>query len=83
MNVSIIIIWEKSDVPNSNLKNASNFTTTTINNPPLLSSKYPLLDSLSIDTSDLETNPLRVIKLKGIMKELSRFLEDNQILMNI
>ena len=74
---------KKSDVPNSNLKNVSNFTTTTIDNPPLLSSKYPLLDSLSIEISDLETNPLRVIKSKNIMKEVTRFFEDNQISMNI
>ena len=33
--------------------------------------------------SDLETNPLRVIKLKKIMKEVTRVLEDNQISMNI
>ena len=74
---------KKSDVPNSNLKNVFNFTSIIIDNPPLLSSKYPLLDSLSIDTSDLETNPLRVIKLKKIMKEVTRVLEDNQISMNI
>ena len=33
--------------------------------------------------SDLETNPLRVIKLKKIMKEVTRVLEDNEISMNI
>ena len=42
---------EISDVPNSKLKNVSNFTTTIIDNSPFLSSKYPLLDSLSIETS--------------------------------
>ena len=55
----------------------SNFTTTIIDNPPLLSSKFPLLDSLSIETSDLETNSLRVIKLKNTMKEVNRVSEDN------
>ena len=55
---------EKSDVPNSKLKNISNITTTIIDNPPLSSSKYALLDSLSIETYDLETNPFRVIKVK-------------------
>ena len=33
---------ENSDVLNNNLKNVSNFTTTIIDNPPLLSSKYPI-----------------------------------------
>ena len=32
---------KKSDVPNSNLKNIFTFTTIIIDNPPLLSSKYP------------------------------------------
>ena len=43
------------------LKNVPIFTTTIIGNSPILSSKYPLLESLSIETSDLKNNPLRVI----------------------
>ena len=53
-----------------------------IDNPPLPSSKYPLFDSSSIETSDLETNPLRVIKLKNTMKAVILVLEDNDISMN-
>ena len=74
MNVSIIIIWKKVMF---RIVKFSNFTTTIIDNPPLLSSKFPLLDSLSIETSDLETNSLRVIKLKNTMKEVNRVSEDN------
>ena len=44
-----------------------------INNTPILSSKYHLLESLSIDTSDLKNNPLHAIKLKNIMKEVTSF----------
>jgi len=42
-----------------------------------------IAQSLSIETSDLETNPLRVIKLKAIMKEVTCVLKDNRISMNI
>ena len=54
-----------------------------MDNSHLLSSKYPVLDSLSIETFDLETNPLRVIKLQNIMKEVTRILKDNEISMDI
>ena len=63
--------------------NSSSDTTTIIDNPPLPSSKNPLLDSLSIEISDLETNSLRVIKLKSKMKEVIRILKDNEISMNV
>ena len=70
---------EKSDVQICKSIIDSNSTTTIIDNPPLPSSKYPLLDSLSIETSDLESNHIRVIKLKEIMKEVTRVLEINEI----
>ena len=41
------------------------------------------MESLSIETSDLKNNPVRVIKLKNIMKELTCVLEVNEIEMNI
>ena len=47
---------ETSNVPNSKFKNVSNFVTTIIDSPPFPSSEYPLSGSLSIGTSDLETN---------------------------
>ena len=64
-------------------KNVSISTTIIIENSTVLSSKYHLLESLSIETSDLKNNPLRVIKLKNIMKELTSVLEYNEIEMDI
>ena len=58
---------EKSDAQICKSIIDSNTTTTTIDNPPLPSSSYPVLDSLSIETSDLESNLPRVIKLKNIL----------------
>ena len=54
-----------------------------IDNSPDCSSKYPLLEYLSIETSDLKYNTLHVIKLKSIMKENNNVLEDNDIEMDI
>ena len=58
-------------------------TTIIIDNSPVLSSKYPLLESLSIETSDLKNNPLHMIKLKNIMKTFTFVLEDNETEMDI
>ena len=57
--------------------------TTIIDNPPVLSSKYPLLESIYIETSNLKTNPLRVIILEHITKEVTCVLEDNELKMSI
>ena len=72
-----------NEVQTNNVKNVPTSTTIMIDNSPVLSSKYPLLESLSIETSDLKKIPLRVIKLNNIMKELTCTLEDNEIEMNI
>ena len=53
MNTSLVIVW-KNEVQISNVKNVPNSTTTTIDNPPVLSSKYNILESLSMMTSDLK-----------------------------
>ena len=84
MNASIVIVW-KNEVQISNVKNVPNSTTTIIDNPPVLSPKYPLLESLSIEVSALKTNPLGVLRLKkkNIKKEETCVLEDNEIEMNI
>ena len=74
---------EKSDFQICKSIIDSNSTTTIIDNLPLPSSSYPVLDSLSIEISDLESNPLRVIKLKNILKEVTSVLEDNGIELNI
>ena len=57
--------------------------TTIIDNPPILSSKYPLLESLSIETSDFKTCPLPIIRLKNITREVTCVLEDNEIEISI
>ena len=74
---------EKSDVQICKPIIESKSTTTIIDNPPLPSSGYPVLDSLSIETSDLESDPLRVIKLSNILKEFTSVLDDNGIELNI
>ena len=62
---------EKSDVQICKPIIESKSTTTIIDNPPLPSSSYLVLDSLSIETTDLESNPFRVINLKNILKEVN------------
>ena len=74
---------EKSDAQICKSIIDSNTTTTTIDNPPLPSSSYPVLDSLSIETSALESNHLHVIRLKNILKEFTSVLEGNGIELNI
>ena len=37
------------------------------NNPPILQSKYPILDYHNIDTSTLKDNPLGIIYLKNFV----------------
>ena len=68
---------EKSDVQICKPIMDSKSTTTMIDNSPLPSSSYLVLDSLSIETSGLESNPLRMIKLNNILKEVTSDLEDN------
>ena len=74
---------KRNEVQTSNIKNVLTSTTTIIENSPVLLSKYSLLESLSIDTSDLKNNSLHVIKLTNIMKEFPFVLEANEIEMNI
>ena len=65
---------EKSDVQICKPIMDSKSTTTIIDNSPLPSSSYPVLDSLYIETSYLDSNPLRVIKLKYILNEVTSVL---------
>ena len=59
-------------------------STTLLNeNVHVLSSKYLLLESLSIAIFDLKNNPLHAVKLKNIMKEVTSVLEYNEIEMDI
>ena len=54
-------------------------TTFLIDNLTVFPSKYPLLELSSVDNSDVKKNPLYMIKLKNIRKEVTSFLEDNDI----
>ena len=45
--------------------------------PSLIDSNTPVLSS--IEVSDLENNPFRVITLKNIMNKITSILEDNDI----
>ena len=74
---------EKSDVQICKSIIDSKSTTTIIDNSPLPSSSYHVLDSLYIETFALESNPLRVIKLKNTLKEVTSVLEGNGIELNI
>ena len=58
-------------------------TTTIIDNSPVLISKYPILGSSFVVTSNLKNYPMHLIKIKNMMKELTCILEDNEIEMNI
>ena len=49
------------------------------NNPPILQSKYPILDSHNINTSNLKDKPLDIKHLKNLLSEDSCVLKDNNI----
>ena len=68
----------------SNIENILPISTTTIiDNSPVLTSKYPILGSLSVVTSNLKKYSMHLIKINNMMKELTCILEDNEIEMNI
>ena len=66
---------KRNEVQTNNVKNVLISTTTILGNSPVLSSKYLLLKSLFINTSEGQR--------KSIMKELMCVVEDNEIEMNI
>ena len=61
----------------------SSSTSTSHNNPPILKSLYPILNSFNNKTSDLENKQLDVIYLKDLLSEASCVLTDNIISMNL
>ena len=48
-------------------------------NPPILQSKYPILDSDNISTSTLKDHPLDTKYLNNLLSEVSCVLKDNDI----
>ena len=53
------------NLPSNFSKSTSTSTSTSHDNPPILQSLYPILNSLNIDISDLENKQLDVIYLKN------------------
>ena len=51
--------------------NRSKSASTSHDNLPILQSKYPILDKLNINTSNLDDKPLNVAFLKNILSEVS------------
>ena len=56
---------KSSDVEVDKVIDVSRFTVSLIDNTPVILSKYQMLQSLSIATSELENNPLHGIKFKS------------------
>ena len=50
--------------------------------PPIIQSIYLILDSLNINTSNLNENSFDVIFLKNLLSEISCILTDNNININ-
>ena len=46
-------------------------------NPPVLQSKYPILDSHNINTSTVKNKPLDPVYLKNLISEVKCVLKDN------
>ena len=92
INISYSTCWneyingnrlKRSEVKVNKVADVSIFTSTLIDKLPVLSSKYTLWESLSIETTNLKNIPLHVIKLKNIIKELTSVLEDKDIAIDI
>ena len=62
---------------------SSTSTSTSHDSPPILKSLYPILNSLNINTSDLENKQLNVFYLNNLLSEISCFSTDNNISMNL
>ena len=58
-------------------------SSTSHDNPPILKSLYPILNSLNINTSDLENKHLDVIYIKNVLSEVSCVLTESNISMNL
>ena len=63
--------------------NCSKFSYMSHDNPPILKSIYPILDSLNINTSNLKHKQVGVILLKIFLSKVSCDLIDNNINMNL
>ena len=83
--VSIPVIYKStpSIISKSISTSTSSSTSTSHDNPPILKSLYPILNSLNVDTSDLENKYLDVIYLKNSLSEVSCVSIDNNVSLNL
>ena len=68
---------------NNSSSNYSKYSSTPPDNPPIIQSKYPILDSHNINTTNLKDKPLDIIHLKNLLSEVSYILKDNNININL
>ena len=77
--VSVPVICKNA--PTNSSKSTS--TSTSHDNPSIIQTLYPILDSLNINTSNLKDKSSGVILLKNLLSEVSCVLIDNNINMNL
>ena len=82
-SLSVPAICKKN--PSNYSKAISTFTFTSIShdNPPILQSLYPILNSLNINTSKFNDKPLDIIFFNNLLSEVSCVLRDNNININL
>ena len=61
----------------------SSYTSTSHDNPHTLKSLYSILNSLNVNTSDVENKQIDVIYLENLLSEVCCILIDNNISMNL
>ena len=81
--ISVPAIYKSTPSIISEYISTSTSTSTSHDNPPILQTLYPILESLNIDTSDLENKPMIVINLMNLLSEVCSVLKDNNINMNL
>ena len=72
-----------SELRNNSSSNYSKSSSTPLDNPPVLQSKYPILDSYNINTSTLKDKRLDIMYLKNLLSVVSCVIKDNDINMHL
>ena len=83
--VSIPVIYKStpSIISKSISTSIYSYTSTSHDNPPTLKSLYSILNSLNVNTSDVENKQIDVIYLENLLSEVCCILTDNNISMNL
>ena len=71
------------NLPSNFSKSTSISTSTSRDNPPIIQTLYPILDSLDVNTSNLEDKHLDNIFLNNLLSEVRCVLIDNNMNMNL